>query len=75
MPVNLSLQESQKFSGLWVKDTVANDTVFMAHNHQDAQEITPHFLKSVKIFGLKINLTKIEFTYQPCMGSHDIGQD
>ena len=53
-----------------------DNTVFVGHNHQDAQKIITHFLKSAKVFGLKINLKKTEVMYQPPpLGSHDIGQD
>ena len=53
----------------------SDDTAFMAHNHQDAQEIITHFWKSVQAFELKINHKKTEVIYQPPLGSHDTGQD
>ena len=48
-----------------------DDISFMAHNHQNIQEIITCFLKSTMAFGLK----ETEVTYQPCPGFHDIGQD
>ena len=53
----------------------ADNTTFMAHNHQDAQEIITCFLKSAKAFRLKIHLKKTKVTFQPLLGSYDIGQD
>ena len=52
----------------------ADDTAFVAHNHEDAEEIITRFSKSAKAFGLKINVKKTEFIYQPSPGYHDIGQ-
>ena len=40
----------------------ADDTPFVAHNYRDAQEIIICFSKSVKVFGLKINLQETEGT-------------
>ena len=53
----------------------ADDTTFMALNHQDAQEIIICFSKSAKAFRLKINFKKTEVIFQPPIGSHDIDQD
>ena len=53
----------------------AGITAFVVHNQQDAQEITTHFLKFVKAFGLKINLKKTKVMYQTPPGSPDIGYD
>ena len=50
------------------------DTGFVAHNHQDAQEIIPCFSKSAKAFGLKIIFQKTEVIYQLLLGFYDIGQ-
>ena len=47
-------------------------TIFMAHNHQDAQEIITYFSKSAKTFALKIKLKKIDIMCQSPMGSHTI---
>ena len=53
----------------------ADDTAFVAHHHQDAQEIITRFAKSAKDFGLKINITKTEMMYQPPPGRHDEGEE
>ena len=50
----------------------ADNTDFVARNHQDAQEIITRFSKSAKANGLKINLKKSEVMNQPSPGSHDI---
>jgi len=51
----------------------ADDTVFMANSHQNAQEIISLFAQAAKSFGLKINIKKTEVVYQPSPGSHDTG--
>ena len=53
----------------------ADDTAFVAHKYQDAQEIIICFLKSAKGFGLKINLKKTEVMYQTPLEFYDIDQD
>jgi len=52
----------------------ADDTTFVAHYHQQAQEIITRFAKSARDFGLKINITKTEMMYQPPPGEHDEGE-
>jgi len=52
----------------------ADDTAFVAHFHQQAQEIITRFAKSAKDFGLKINITKTEMMYQQPPGEHDEGE-
>ena len=52
----------------------ADDTAFVAHNHDDAQEIFSRFARSAQAFGLKINIKKTEMLYQPAPGSNDEGQ-
>ena len=52
----------------------ADDTAFVAHNHDDAQEIVSRFARSAQAFGLKINIKKTEMLYQPAPGSNDKGQ-
>ena len=52
----------------------ADDTAFMAHNHQDALEIIPSFSKSTKTFDQKINLKK-QVIYKSLLESHDISQN
>ena len=52
----------------------ADDTAFVAHNHDDAQEIVSRFARSAQAFGLKINIKKTEMLYQPAPGSNDEGQ-
>ena len=51
----------------------ADDTAFVAHTHQDAQEIITLFAQAAKAFGLKINIKKTEVVYQPTPGSQDTG--
>jgi len=51
----------------------ADDTAFVAHSHQDAQEIITLFAQAAKSFGLKINIKKTEVVYQSSPGSHDTG--
>lgn len=53
----------------------ADDTAFVAHYHQEAQEIITRFAKSATDFGLKINITKTEMMYQPPPGRHDEGEN
>ena len=52
-----------------------DEATFVADNHQNEQEIITRFSKSTKIFGLKLNLNKIEIIYRTLPGSHYIGQD
>ena len=40
-----------------------DDTAFVAHNYQDAQEIIYRFLKSARAFVLKIKFNKTEIMY------------
>jgi len=49
----------------------ADDTAFVAHYHQQAQEIITRFAKSARDFELKINITKTEMMYQPPPGEPD----
>ena len=51
----------------------ADDTAFVAHSHDDAQEIVSRFAKSAQAFGLRINIKKTEMLYQPVPGLHDDG--
>ena len=51
----------------------ADDTAFVAHSHQDAQEIITLFAQAARTFGLKINIKKTEVVYQPVPGSQDTG--
>ena len=52
----------------------ADDTAFVAHNHDDAQEIVSRFARSAQAFGLKMNIKKTEMLYQPAPESNDNGQ-
>lgn len=52
----------------------ADDTAFVAHSHDDAQEVVSCFARSAQAFGLKINIKKTEMLYQPAPGSHDNNQ-
>jgi len=52
----------------------ADDIAFVAQYHQQAQEIINRFEKSVKDFGLNINITKKEMMYQPSPREHDEGK-
>ena len=49
----------------------ADDTAFVAHNHQDMQEIITRFATSARDFGLKINIKKTEIMFQPIPKSAD----
>jgi len=51
-----------------------DDTAFVAHSHEDVQDIITHFAGSAKPFGLKINIKKPEKVYQPAPGSTTTGQ-
>ena len=52
----------------------ADDTAFIAHSFEDAQEIVTRFSNSAKLFGLKINIKKTEMMYQPVPGSNCEGE-
>ena len=52
----------------------ADDTAFVAQNHDDAQEIVSRFSRSLQAFGLKKNIKKTEVLYQPARQSEDKGQ-
>ena len=52
----------------------ADDTAFVAHNHDNAQEIVSRFARSAQAFGLKRNIKKTEMLYQPASGNNDEGQ-
>ena len=52
----------------------ADDTAFVAHIPQNAQEIINRISKSVRTFGLKINQKETQVMYQLPPGSHDTGQ-
>ena len=52
----------------------ADDTAFVAHNHDDAQEIVSRFARSPQAFGLKINVKKTEMLYQKAPRSNDEDQ-
>lgn len=51
----------------------ADDTAFIAHSFEDAQEIVTRFPDAAKAFGLKINVKKTEMMYQPIPGSNAEG--
>ena len=51
-----------------------DDTAFIAHNHDDAQEIVSKFARSAQAFGLKMNIKKTEMLYRLAPGSDDEGQ-
>ena len=51
-----------------------DDTAFVVHNQQDAQEIITRLSKSAKTFGLKISLKNMVM-YQIPSRTHDIRQD
>ena len=52
----------------------ADDTVFVAHNHDNAQKIVSRFARSAQAFGLQTNIKKTEMLYQPAPGSNDESQ-
>ena len=53
----------------------ADDTAFIAHSHDDAQEFIAWFADSARSFGLKINITKTEMLYQTPPGQPQTNKD
>jgi len=52
----------------------ADDTAFVAHNHDDDQEVVRRFARSAQAFGLEINIKKTEMLHQPVLGNDHEGQ-
>ena len=48
-----------------------DDTAFVAHSHEDMQEIVPHFTSAAKAFGLQVKIKKMEMLFQPSPGTDD----
>ena len=48
-----------------------DDTAFIAHSHEDMQEIVTRFAGAAKAFGLQVNIKKTEMMFQPCPGTDD----
>ena len=49
----------------------ADDTAFVAHSHEDMQEIVTHFASAAKAYGLQVNIKKTEMMFQPSPGTDD----
>ena len=49
----------------------AGDTAFIAHSHEDMQEIVTHFASAAKAFGLQVNIKRMEMMFQPPTGTND----
>ena len=43
----------------------ANNSALVSNNLEEVQEITNRFADAAKLFGLKINVSKTEFLFQP----------
>ena len=43
----------------------AVDSALVSNNLEEVQEITNRFADAAKLFGLKINVSKTEFLFQP----------
>ena len=43
----------------------ADDSALVSNNLEEVQEITNRFADAAKLFGLKINVSKTEFLFQP----------
>lgn len=73
---NVSAYKSaNKTTSILIRELMfADDTAFVAHSHEDAQDIVTRFASSAKAFGLKINIKKTEMMYQPLPGSTETGQ-
>lgn len=52
----------------------ANDTAFVAHSHQDAQQFATRFVIYAKACRLMITVKKTEGTYQPESESTELGE-
>ena len=48
-----------------------HDTAFVAHSHEDMQEIVACFAGAEKAFGLQVNIKKTEMMFQPSLGADD----
>lgn len=67
-------KSTRKTKGILVRELMfADDTAFIAHSFDDAQEIVTRFSDAAKAFGLKINIKKTEMMYQPVPGSNTEG--
>ena len=67
-------KSTRKTKGILVRELMfADDTAFIAHSFDDAQEIVTRFSDAAKAFGLKINIKKTKMMYQPVPGSNTEG--
>ena len=48
-----------------------DDTAFVAHSHEDMQEIVTRFAGVAKAFRLQVNIKKTEMMFQPSPGTDD----
>ena len=65
----------RRTTGVPVRELMfADDTAFVAHSFEDAQDIVTQFSNSAEQFGLKINIKKTEMMYQPIPGSNSEGE-
>ena len=47
----------------------ADDTAFIAHSHEDMQEIVTRFATAAEAFGLQVNIKKTKMMFQPSPGT------
>ena len=48
----------------------ADDSALVSNNLEEIQEITNRFAEAAKVFGLKMNISKTEFLFQPSPDTH-----
>ena len=68
----LSRLKSEKLSRkLCIRELLyADDSALVSNSLQEIQEITNKFAEAAKTFGLKINISKTEFMFQPAPDEH-----
>ena len=63
-------KSSHKTKPVLVRELMfADDTTFVAHTHQDMQDIVTRFATTANAYGLQINIKKTEAMFQPSPGS------
>ena len=63
-------KSSSKTKPLLVRELMfADDIAFVAHSHQDIQDIVTRFTTAAKSYGLQINIKKTELMFQPSPGT------
>lgn len=68
-------KSSRKTKPVLVRELMfADDTAFVAHTHQDMQDIVTRFATAAKAYGLQINIKKTEMMFQPSPGSDSTHQ-